>query len=168
MIQHGAVAAEEDGVGNTEANESAGGHELPDLTMRLPIRGRTLGVFDPQSGVRLWLYEALLYPEPDRCWRHRVPFGLFVLFTLEAFARICVLGFLFDPEVPALSLLHIFSTTDHPFILSNEKTGPSEKSNYVNLSFRLSLEEQHDKTTCNVLYLRHSWSRTDFVAICGF
>ncbi|KAI0776961.1 Ion transport protein-domain-containing protein [Trametes elegans] len=37
-------------------------------------------------------------------WEDYVLFGLFCLFTLEAFARICVSGFLLDPEVPVATL----------------------------------------------------------------
>ncbi|KIJ67326.1 hypothetical protein HYDPIDRAFT_127226 [Hydnomerulius pinastri MD-312] len=44
-------------------------------------------------------------------WEDYTIFVLFVLFTVEAFARIAVSGFLLDPEVPTSSLLSIsFST----------------------------------------------------------
>ncbi|KAF5341523.1 hypothetical protein D9758_012561 [Tetrapyrgos nigripes] len=37
-------------------------------------------------------------------WEDWALFFLFIIFTLEAFARICVNGFLFDPEIPTSSL----------------------------------------------------------------
>ncbi|GLB42802.1 putative calcium channel [Lyophyllum shimeji] len=117
---------------------------LPDLTKALPLRGRTLGYFGPESRVRLALFNFLVYPwtepvilvliiinavvltsqaapsltlstsdgtaVPPRikgyfhAWEDYVLFALFILFTLEAFARICVSGFLFDPEIPVPSL----------------------------------------------------------------
>ncbi|KAF9557915.1 high-affinity cell membrane calcium channel [Agrocybe pediades] len=40
-------------------------------------------------------------------WEDYVLFVLFIVFTLEAFARICVTGFLFDPEV---SIFHLLSS----------------------------------------------------------
>lgn len=155
------------------------------------------------------------------------------LYSFEALARICVSGFIFDPEVPASSIFHIFSTrAEHPvtvaaeasnepalsrqfsltqklnrinrnmarpFILNSTtslehpveekvkhavqqsmdaKQGtffsqmnpfqPNEKSDYVSLPFRLSLKHANDKTHRNVPYLRHSWSRIDFIAIVSF
>ncbi|KAF8063493.1 Ion transport protein-domain-containing protein [Lyophyllum atratum] len=117
---------------------------LPDLTKALPIRGRTLGCFGPQSKVRLALFNFLVYPwtepiilvliiinavvlsiqaalpltlstsdgtaVPPRIrgyfftWEDYTLFVLFIIFTLEAFARICVSGFLFDPEISMTSL----------------------------------------------------------------
>ncbi|KAF9022796.1 hypothetical protein BDZ89DRAFT_1070394 [Hymenopellis radicata] len=254
--------------------------DLPDLTKRLPIRGRTICCLGPHSRVRLALYRALVYPWTEsiillliilnavvltiqssrsltvasdgdlpptlsgyfHAWEDYVLFVLFIIFTLEAFARICVSGFLFDPEVPASSIFHIFSTRAdpsahnvdpsadpsitrqfsitqklrrmnsnmmRPFVLSSgvrleehpstmeqvkekakhavqlsqslgqdvksstllSRMNPfqaSEKSDYVNLPFRLSVKQQHDKTQRNIPYLRHSWSRIDFVAITGF
>lgn len=184
-------------------------------------------------------------------------------YRLEAFARICVSGFLFDPEIPASSLVtsvfsshpDIPSTTSsvpvsvsvtrqtslsaphglsrgfsqrlaafnrnlqRPFALSSqlstvrylndpeplpgdvsstqfvEKTNPSRqqsqnsetpshtkqpsfylqsaasskpRNDFISLPFKLSITQTHDKVHRNVPYLRHSWSRIDFVAICSF
>jgi hypothetical protein len=36
--------------------------ELPDLSRDMPIRGRTLGCFGPQSRIRLALFNFLVYP----------------------------------------------------------------------------------------------------------
>ncbi|KAH8105357.1 Ion transport protein-domain-containing protein [Cristinia sonorae] len=44
-------------------------------------------------------------------WEDYTLFVLFILFTLECFARIAVSGFILDPEVPTSSLLSAFSTT---------------------------------------------------------
>ncbi|PBK87237.1 hypothetical protein ARMGADRAFT_939192 [Armillaria gallica] len=122
--------------------------ELPDLTQRLPLRGRTICCLGPQSRVRLALYKMLVYPWTEtvillliilnaiiltiqaapsltladddstpptikgyfQTWEDYVLFVLFIVFTLEAFARICVSGFLFDPEIPASSLFTVFSS----------------------------------------------------------
>ncbi|SJL12371.1 uncharacterized protein ARMOST_15797 [Armillaria ostoyae] len=43
-------------------------------------------------------------------WEDYVLFVLFIIFTLEACARICVSRFLFDPEIPASSLFTVFSS----------------------------------------------------------
>ncbi|THU96001.1 hypothetical protein K435DRAFT_778779 [Dendrothele bispora CBS 962.96] len=128
----------EDGVPNRDGLED---EQLPDLSRTLPIRGRTLCCFGPQSKVRLKLYNWLVHPwtepaillliifnavvltiqsarslvaedgeEPPRIrgyfrsWEDWALFFLFIIFTLEAFARICVNGFLFDPEIPASSI----------------------------------------------------------------
>ncbi|KAG7442714.1 uncharacterized protein BT62DRAFT_1079090 [Guyanagaster necrorhizus] len=120
--------------------------ELPDLTQRQPLRGRTICCLGPQSRVRLALYRMLVYPWTEtvillliilnaiiltiqaapsltlpsadstapaikgyfQTWEDHVLFVLFIIFTLEAFARICVSGFLFDPEIPASSLFTVF------------------------------------------------------------
>lgn len=122
--------------------------ELPDLTQRLPLRGRTICCLGPQSRVRFALYRMLVYPWTEtvillliilnaiiltiqaapsltladddstpptikgyfQTWEDYVLFVLFIVFTLEAFARICVSGFLFDPEIPASSLFTVFSS----------------------------------------------------------
>ncbi|KAE9397917.1 hypothetical protein BT96DRAFT_1020456 [Gymnopus androsaceus JB14] len=129
---------------------------LPDLSRRLPIRGRTLGFLGPQNMLRLWLYNWLIYPwtEPIillliivnavvltlqaatpetlpggaadgdasppaikgyfHAWEDYALFVLFIIFTLEAFARICVSGFLFDPEIPTSSFFTAPFTTTNP------------------------------------------------------
>ncbi|OCH86932.1 hypothetical protein OBBRIDRAFT_890152 [Obba rivulosa] len=47
-------------------------------------------------------------------WEDYVLFIIFCLFTLEAFARICVSGFLLDPEVPVSTVWTAFSSTRDP------------------------------------------------------
>src|SRR5882762_5799321 len=44
----------------------------------------------------------------------------------------------------------------------------SDQPDMVSLPFRLNVASVHDKTRRNVPYLRHSWSRIDFVAITSF
>lgn len=46
-------------------------------------------------------------------WEDYTLFSLFCFFTLEAFARIAVSGFLLDPEIPTSSLLSSFSFSAH-------------------------------------------------------
>ncbi|KAJ7583970.1 Ion transport protein-domain-containing protein [Mycena floridula] len=193
-------------------------------------------------------------------WEDYALFALFIIFTLEAFARICVSGFLFDPDIPFTSVFHTFSSSNHdpvapsatipnsasvtrqnsltsgvhrsfsqrlaaftdnvsrPFQLSSQpstvrylndptpvvsnvsvsisqftetskhskqassltirepappprnQTYMSTQSNsdLISLPFRLSINQAHDKVQRNVPYLRHSWSRIDFVAIVSF
>lgn len=65
---------------------------------------------------------------------------------------------------------------NQPHFLSNSNsnyTKPSSSSSAVStttlsLPFRLSITQAHSKTQRNVPYLRHSWSRIDFVAIVSF
>lgn len=49
---------EDDMAGEEEKEEE----QLPDLRKEMPIRGRTLGIFGPQSRVRLALYNFLVHP----------------------------------------------------------------------------------------------------------
>ena len=44
----------------------------------------------------------------------------------------------------------------------------SDQSDVLSLPFRLNVAGIHDKIQRNVPYLRHSWSRIDFVAITSF
>ncbi|KAH9931746.1 Ion transport protein-domain-containing protein [Amylocystis lapponica] len=209
-------------------------------------------------------------------WEDYALFIIFCLFTLEAFARISVSGFLLDPEIPVSSFLSSFSTypesaipstsvdtntslsrhpslvhshsqaqlptrrptflgrieqlfinISRPFALrhntmslprevsstsiakeasqhprkrsdtAQSKTPMIEKvlthgqqvhshirnpshptffstmlrsdnPDMLSLPFRLSITNSQEKTHRNVPYLRHSWSRIDFVAIMGF
>lgn len=180
-----------------------------------------------------------------------------IFLSLEAFARICVSGFLLDPEIPVSALFtSIFaphmdpvpSSTSHPplsrqpsryvqgpigftewvrqikrnikspFALYDRTPPPSytyngssapagsissrthtkgrvviaaqkmhshirnpsnptflstvlksdQPSDVLSLPFRLSITNAYDKTRRNVPYLRHSWTRIDFVAIVSF
>ncbi|KAF9484619.1 high-affinity cell membrane calcium channel [Pholiota conissans] len=52
-------------------------------------------------------------------WEDYALFALFIVFTIEAIARICVTGFLFDPEV---SMFTLFSS---PFSLQSEPYTPT-------------------------------------------
>ncbi|KZT03083.1 uncharacterized protein LAESUDRAFT_660488 [Laetiporus sulphureus 93-53] len=54
-------------------------------------------------------------------WEDYALFALFCFFTVEAFARICVSGFLLDPEMPVSSIFSSFSFAAYPdnFIPSN-------------------------------------------------
>ncbi|KAG7087347.1 hypothetical protein E1B28_013323 [Marasmius oreades] len=200
-----------------------------------------------------------------RTWEDWVLFALFTIFTFEAFARICVSGFLFDPDIPAstfftapfssqvdmpiMSSTHSATTTstslarqasltqgaggplsrgltisqrldrlernlkrpwqlrhhsglassaangapNHQPQISNSlteklsgvhnvireppqrtllsnllKSDTKSSNDIISLPFRLSIEQVTDKTARNVPYLRHSWSRIDFVAIVSF
>ncbi|KAL0066269.1 calcium channel protein [Marasmius tenuissimus] len=73
-------------------------------------------------------------PEPVKgyfhTWEDWVLFGLFVLFTIEAFARICVSGFLFDPDVPASTFFTapFSSQADMPIMASAQASAASSAS----------------------------------------
>ncbi|EIW52938.1 uncharacterized protein TRAVEDRAFT_155754 [Trametes versicolor FP-101664 SS1] len=206
-------------------------------------------------------------------WEDYVLFVLFCLFTLEAFARICVSGLLLDPEVPVSTLFQSpFATYPNmarppntaveasfniartpsvtsthgpsqlhrglsmtqrlkqfrknlarPFTLAHHSLSASQPSagsnntpsrprsdttqskspmaekalsgaqhlhahmrnpseptflskalrsdnseNTLSLPFRLSVEDSRGQTHRNLPYLRHSWTRIDFVAILSF
>ncbi|KAH9939624.1 Ion transport protein-domain-containing protein [Epithele typhae] len=205
-------------------------------------------------------------------WEDYALFGLFCLFTLESFARICVSGFLLDPEVPVSTFFsspfasypdihrppntaveasfNLNRTPSHagpplrrgatitqrlrnfrqnlarPFMLAHNKVppqptsadaisksatpsrarsdtvqskspmiekvmegaqaahahmrNPSEPtffakalrsdnpSDTLALPFRLSVADSKGQTQRNLPYLRHSWTRIDFLAIVGF
>ncbi|KIK93928.1 hypothetical protein PAXRUDRAFT_828487 [Paxillus rubicundulus Ve08.2h10] len=76
-------------------------------------------------------------PIPQRgyfhVWEDYVLFALFVLFTIEAFARICVSGFLLDPEVPMSSLLSV-----SPFTNSGYTTAATSSASNANVNATLS------------------------------
>ncbi|KAI0919913.1 hypothetical protein AcV5_001858 [Taiwanofungus camphoratus] len=206
-------------------------------------------------------------------WEDYALFVLFCFFTLEAFARVCVSGFLLDPEVPISAMFSCFSTypvstipatsieqtsslsrqlslahshphsqlssgltftqrinqfcinLSRPFALPHKsmslpretsstsmhretpsrtrsdtvqsqtpmmekalahaqqvhshirnpsqptffsKALRSENPDMLALPFRLSVTNSREQTQRNVPYLRHSWSRIDFVAIVSF
>ncbi|KAF8639058.1 hypothetical protein AX17_001754 [Amanita inopinata Kibby_2008] len=267
-------------------------NQQQDWRSKLPLRGRTLGCFGPNSKVRLTLYNFLVHrwtepailvliiinalvltiqaartltlssdpnatPPPVKgyfhTWEDFVLFMLFSVYTLESFARICVSGFLLDPEITMSSIFspsfyqtsEIYPVTPssatpsltrqsslsrgvsitralhkvhrallRPFTLepgSKRSTYPnqsisvpandgqavhSEKftepaqnaqppshdpshstyftnilksdSDSLSLPFKLNIKHIQDKTRRNVPYLRHSWSRIDFVAIVSF
>ncbi|KAG0695689.1 Ion transport protein-domain-containing protein [Suillus ampliporus] len=73
-------------------------------------------------------------------WEDYVLFGLFVLFTFEAVARICVSGFLLDPEVP-ISALFVSSTSP----MSSESPPRIGSSASGSLSRGLSLRPFYDR-----------------------
>ncbi|KAJ7872310.1 Ion transport protein-domain-containing protein [Mycena olivaceomarginata] len=168
---------------------------LPDLAQTLPIRGRTLGFLGPTNRLRLACFNVLVFPwtEPIilvliilnavfltiqssrsltltdpptayrgyfQSWEDIALFVLFVVFTLEACARICVSGLLFDPEGRSLSL---------PAAATEKLTsGEKPPNELIALPFRLSITQAADLTRRNAPYLRHSWSRIDFIAILAF
>ncbi|KAF7334437.1 hypothetical protein MVEN_02273100 [Mycena venus] len=93
-------------------------------------------------------------------WEDVALFVLFIIFTLEACARICVSGLLFDPEGTSLAL----PAAAIEKLSSNEKA-PNET---LALPFRLSITQAASQTRRNAPYLRHSWSRIDAIAILAF
>jgi hypothetical protein len=90
-------------------------------------------------------------------WEDGVLFGLFIVFTLEAFARICVSGLLFDPDSGSSLTLP-----------ATEKTSVPPPPETLSLPFRLSITSSAAQTRRQAPYLRHSWSRIDAIAILAF
>ncbi|KAJ6452267.1 Ion transport protein-domain-containing protein [Mycena sanguinolenta] len=93
-------------------------------------------------------------------WEDFALFILFVVFTLEACARICVSGLLLDPEGHSLSLPAAVEK-----VVSGSEKAPNET---LALPFRLSVANAATQTRRNAPYLRHSWSRIDAIAILSF
>lgn len=75
-----------------------------------------------------------------RAWEDYVLFGLFILFTFEAVARICVSGFLLDPEVP-VSAFFVSSTSP----ITSTSTSRAVSSASGSLSRGLSLRPFYDR-----------------------
>ncbi|KAH7908813.1 Ion transport protein-domain-containing protein [Hygrophoropsis aurantiaca] len=127
-------------------------------------------------------------------WEDYILFILFVIFTLEAIARSCVSGFLFDPDV-AMSSIFTFSfampspsasdyttaatsststlhdsnpTSSQPTFFSRAFRSDRSPDDKISLPFRLNVTSLQDKVQRNLPYLRQSWGRIDFVAIVGF
>ncbi|KIJ40348.1 hypothetical protein M422DRAFT_256903 [Sphaerobolus stellatus SS14] len=140
-------------------------------------------------------------------WEDYVLFTLFIFYTLEAFARICVNGLVLDPETPITaisftdvarqiwnSLFHpksghrfhgIIQQIVKPFALRKEQpvesdsklpeksiTGhmqqPSLGYSHRPLPFVTAIQKERSLIKRGLPYLRHSWSRIDFVALLGF
>ncbi|KAG1824615.1 Ion transport protein-domain-containing protein [Suillus subaureus] len=83
-------------------------------------------------------------PTPQRgfffAWEDYVLFGLFILFTFEAVARICVSGFLLDPEVPISAF---FASSISPITSTSTSRVGSSASSF--LSRGLSLRFFYDR-----------------------
>ncbi|KAF8585271.1 hypothetical protein K439DRAFT_1632798 [Ramaria rubella] len=143
-------------------------------------------------------------------WEDYVIFALFILYTLEAFARISLNGILLDPDTPISSISirglgrYVWNSTFHPgarprfhgivqqivkpFALVKEQpvhvnsgtSTPGEKANLGHISqsslafshrpipFVTAIQKQRSLVKRGIPYLRHSWSRIDFVAIFSF
>ncbi|KAK7047557.1 calcium channel protein [Paramarasmius palmivorus] len=63
-------------------------------------------------------------------WEDYVLFALFIVFTIEAFARICVSGFLFDPDIPASTFFTapLSSHPDMPVMVATQSTTPTSSN----------------------------------------
>ncbi|KAJ7726287.1 Ion transport protein-domain-containing protein [Mycena maculata] len=96
-------------------------------------------------------------------WEDYALFVLFILFTLEAFARIAVSGLLFDPEVRVSWSRAAFAL---PSVSAHSAPPPAAEP--LSLPFRLSIAASSALTRANAPYLRHSWSRIDALAILSF
>nr|GAT59750.1 predicted protein [Mycena chlorophos] len=116
---------------------------------------RTLLLADPPTVVRGYFHQ----------WEDFGLFALFVIFTLEACARICVSGLLFDPEASSS-----FALKSSLALVAPEKVSPppTTKPEIISLPFRVSVRDAANMTRRNAPYLRHSWSRIDAIAIVAF
>ncbi|KAF7291112.1 hypothetical protein MIND_01254300 [Mycena indigotica] len=116
---------------------------------------RTLVLSDPPLIIKGYFHQ----------WEDYALFVLFVIFTIEACARICVSGLLFDPESTSS-----FALRTSLSLATSEKTfaHSDSKPETISLPFRLSVKDAADRTRRNSPYLRHSWSRIDAIAIVAF
>ncbi|CAK5278246.1 unnamed protein product [Mycena citricolor] len=116
---------------------------------------RTLTLSDPPLTVRGYFHS----------WEDYALFALFVVFTLEACARICVSGLLFDPEIPPSLIFSKSFTLPLDDKLLEKQAPPAET---LSLPFKLTISSNTSLIRRNAPYLRHSWSRIDFVAIVSY
>ncbi|PVH98785.1 hypothetical protein DM02DRAFT_530514 [Periconia macrospinosa] len=191
-----------------------------------PLRGKTLGIFPPDSKIRLWLCELLVHPfvEPillflivvqtvllavdarqdfhqlpenakEMKWGTGIDFALlalFIIYTIETIIRVIVSGFIVNPieystinrqegfrravVANAQRLFHPQRQTSvkrtdtavepqMPSVLRTFTMGPAHLhpapgsgDAYSQQRFRLA----------HRAYLRHSFNRTDFVAVVSF
>ncbi|KAI6152729.1 Ion transport protein-domain-containing protein [Pisolithus thermaeus] len=114
-------------------------------------------------------------------WEDYALFVLYILFTIESLARICVSGFVLDPEIPTSALFTVpsfrsspsgsrfRSTSDHTFFSKALRSDvPTSENEVIALPFRLNIQISRQKLARNVPYLRQSWSRIDFIAVVAF
>ncbi|KAJ7831421.1 Ion transport protein-domain-containing protein [Mycena olivaceomarginata] len=97
-------------------------------------------------------------------WEDYTVFVLFIVFTLEACARICVSGLFFDPDTASSFALRkslALPTSEKGLV---GRTPPET----IELPFRLGISRSTTQTHRNAPYLRHSWTRIDALAICAF
>ncbi|KAI6127016.1 Ion transport protein-domain-containing protein [Pisolithus sp. B1] len=104
-------------------------------------------------------------------WEDYALFVLYILFTIESLARICVSGFVFDPEIPTSALFTVpsFRTSDRTFFSKALRSDvPTSENEAIALPFRLNIQISRQKLARNVPYLRQSWGRIDFIAVVAF
>ncbi|KAI6015330.1 Ion transport protein-domain-containing protein [Pisolithus orientalis] len=106
-------------------------------------------------------------------WEDYALFVLYILFTIESLARICVSGFVFDPEIPTSALVlagsRFRSTSERTFFSRALRSDiPTSGSEVMALPFRLNIQFARQKLARNVPYLRQSWGRIDFIAVVAF
>ncbi|EGG06060.1 uncharacterized protein MELLADRAFT_48591 [Melampsora larici-populina 98AG31] len=129
-------------------------------------------------------------------WEDYALFSLFCIFTFEMMARIVVSGFVLNDDGSAtptsvaeilnkkLSFKSRFGRkasnsprfpNSHPKDRSPFRTmslgpslGPSSKIFFQETPFRSGIKRQQKQLITQTAYLRHSWNRTDFVAIVSF
>ncbi|KAI0031009.1 Ion transport protein-domain-containing protein [Vararia minispora EC-137] len=122
----------------------------------LTIQGaRTLTVENAPSSVKGYFHT----------WEDYALFALFVVFTLEAFARICVSGLILDPEVPLSSVFTSFTTAPDPASVSmgapTLERNPSTASASQGLRRSATLTEKLSRLASNIarpFMLAHSSS----------
>ncbi|KAF2189678.1 hypothetical protein K469DRAFT_723607 [Zopfia rhizophila CBS 207.26] len=197
-------------------------HSIPWRHPPNPLRGKTLGIFPPDSKLRLWLCDLLVHPITEPLLLlliviqtillavdasrsvHTHPrsdswgttpidhglLGLFVIYTIEIIIRVIVSGFIVNPveystinrqiglreavlnkgrQLFALhrqsSVKHVGSTFDpqQPSVLRtfttaqiNPDIGPGDS------------RQQQRVRLAKRAYLRHSFNRTDFLAVISF
>ncbi|KAJ3560877.1 hypothetical protein NP233_g10548 [Leucocoprinus birnbaumii] len=210
-----------------ETRDGVWNEQLPSV---LPLRGHTLGIFGPDSALRLFLYRVFTHSQTERVvlmlvllnavvltvqasspasrfasisprvegyfrsWEESALLALFSIFTLEAFARICVTGFLFDSELSIYACLSqppspphrslpgkfiqrlqgtwrsLFSLESNKYPRSTQHLALTPRNIDVkySLPFRLAVQSTVEKTKRGLPYLRQGWNRIDFIAVLSF
>ncbi|KAH9817542.1 Ion transport protein-domain-containing protein [Melampsora americana] len=122
-------------------------------------------------------------------WEDDALFFLFCVFTFEMIARIIVSGFILNDDSSATpaSVMGIWNRklpskarfgwqrsnaqrfpNPHPKDRSGSSLGSSSKIFFQETPFRSGIKRQQKQLINQTAYLRHSWNRTDFVAIVSF
>lgn len=188
-----------------------------------PLKGKTLGIFSPESRFRLWMCDVLVNPytepfillliisqtillaveswpdvfspgnERPEQWGTKpidwTMLGLFIVFTLEIFARIVVSGFILNAEEYSTidrkrgiraAIADRYKTIFQPQrqrsvkrVRSTQPQAPAFARSFTTLmqgqqTGPKTVEDQQRLQLARRAFLRHSFNRMDFVAVFSF
>ncbi|CAG8767823.1 9804_t:CDS:2, partial [Acaulospora morrowiae] len=155
------------------------------------LKGYSLGIFSPDNSIRQWFFDVLNKPwtepvilclivvniillvadawvpfvdspnapvTPQNIWgSSSTDYGLlvvFIIFTIEMLARIVVSGLIFGPEK---------STRTSSSARPNSNRPHHSKTPSITLS-----QLNSRQTLYNIPFLRHTFNRTDLLAVCSY